>query len=218
MIITIRKSVILVFLVAFPLAFKAQEALISFTNVSYKGGKNDSLYKYIQQPIYEALSHYDVMKEVPIQIVFKKLNCSMQARPVYSSMFKRKRYRKYHVFVNSSPVNTGFTVVDMSNDQKVGLLGHELAHIRDYVDKSSWNVFIDGIKYVFSKKFRKKYERDTDSRAIANGLGRQLGVFSNFLDNYPNINEKYKKRLDRFYLSTQEIKKAQKKKKAKGFK
>ena len=64
---------------------------------------------------------------------------------------------------------------------KVGLLGHELAHIECYEEKSNFDLLVTGLKYLLSEKFKHEFEIDTDKRTIDHGLGWQLYDFELYM-------------------------------------
>ena len=84
-------------------------------------------------------------------------------------------------------------------------MGHELGHICDYQNRSSFGLIGFGFKYLFSRKFIREAERNADSFAIIHGMEDYIIATKNFILDNANIPESYKDRIKRFYLSPEEI-------------
>ena len=84
-------------------------------------------------------------------------------------------------------------------------MGHELAHILYYTKKSALRILLDGIAYTSRKKFRAKFEKDTDKVAIHRGFGWQIYDFSTRVLNEKKIPEKYKSYKRKIYLSPESV-------------
>lgn len=153
---------------------------------------------------YTAISHYPELKETKIEMKFKKFNFSMAARPAKKLLTNRKK-RIYRVYVNIKKDFTGLLPSRLNYNQKTGIIGHELGHILDYSNKSLCKMIGTGIGYL-SRAYRRKLEAKTDIKAISHGLGWQLYDFNNYLNNFSDASEKYKKKKKKVYLDEKEIK------------
>jgi hypothetical protein len=151
-----------------------------------------------------ALSHYPELLNEKIEFVYSKGTYSMAARPVISSMFGNRKHRKYRIYINTVSKSKGLLLTDVGFNAQVGIIGHELAHILDYSQKSSFGILLDGIGYLF-KSYRSKYEKKTDKTAIDRGLGWQLYDFSNCTQNHLNVPESYKTYKKKIYMCPQSI-------------
>ena len=58
---------------------------------------------------------------------------------------------------------------NLSKKAKIGAFGHELAHIFDYIDKSTFNIIIFGIKYL-NNNLKENIEKKTDRIAIKHNI------------------------------------------------
>jgi hypothetical protein len=171
--------------------------------------KKDKCEKMIIPGEYEAacllaLSHYPELENQKIEFVYAKGAYSMAARPVPSSMFRNRKYRKYKIFINTESKSKGLLLPNVEFNAQVGILGHELAHILDYSQKSSFRIMLDGIGYL-SKGYRAKYEKATDKVAIDRGLGWQLYEFSSCTQNHEQVPESYKIYKAKIYMCPQSI-------------
>ena len=156
-----------------------------------------------------ALSHYPALENTPITFKFKKniKKSTMQAQPVFSSLFKTRKKRKYVVRISEKIKISGkeFLTKDVPKDIMIGWLGHELGHIMDYHDRSSLNLFWFGARYLFSGSYLKEAERAADTYAVSHGMAPYILKTKGFILNNAEIQEKYKARIRKFYLSPEEI-------------
>lgn len=165
--------------------------------------------KSIEEEAKIALSHYPELKDVPIHFKFKKNihKSTMQAQPVFGSLFKPKNKRKYLILISEKVkiADTTYYTKDMPSNILIGWLGHELGHIMDYKNRSSIDLLGFGIGYLFSKSFIKKAERTADTFAVAHGMEEYILETKDFILNRSDISEKYKSRIRELYLSPEEI-------------
>ncbi|MFH0808699.1 MAG: hypothetical protein V1888_03755 [archaeon] len=84
-----------------------------------------------------------------------------------------------------------------------GLFSHELGHFEYFLTLDKWDLFIYGIKYNFSEKYKKRIEKETDINAIKKGYAQELYAQRKFKWNSKNKNTE---KLKSVYLSPNEIK------------
>lgn len=169
--------------------------------------------KIIPQEILEetkvALSYYPELEDVEIEFKFKdKIKKSfMQAQPEFSNLFKGKDNRSYYVFISSKVKieDEEFSIEDVPSDVLIGWLGHELGHIMDYRNKSAMGLIIFGLRYVTSNNYIREAERVADTYAVNKGMGEYIIKTKNFILNHSKLSENYKNRIQRLYLSPEEI-------------
>lgn len=210
-----RKIILLAIIIIDCFACKAQESIIpircdSMYYVSILDSLKSSYPNCYNIPpefelaFYTAISHYPELKATNIEMKLKKFNFSMAARPAKKLLANRKK-RIYRVYANIKKDFTGLLPSRLNYNQKTGIIGHELGHILDYSNKSMCKMIGTGIGYM-SRAYRRKLEAKTDIEAIRHGLGWQLYDFNNYLYNYSDASEKYKKKKKRIYLDEKEIK------------
>ncbi|QDO95665.1 hypothetical protein FNB79_06265 [Formosa sediminum] len=165
--------------------------------------------KSIQEEAKKALSFYPELDSVEIDIRFKKeiKKSTMQAQPQFWSLLKGKKGRRYVIFISKKIkiTDSEFSTKLIPSHVIVGWLGHELGHICDYQNRSTFNLIRFGFKYLFSEKFIKEAERNADSFAIIHGMEDYIIATKNFILDNANIPDSYKNRIKRFYLSPEEI-------------
>ena len=128
----------------------------------------------------------------------------MAARPAKKLLANRKK-RIYRVYANIKKDFGGVLPATLKFNQKVGVIGHELAHVLDYSNKSLCKLVGTGIGYLFVS-YRRKIEKNTDIETIKHGMGWQLYDYKDFLFNATCATEKYKKKKAKVYLNEKEIK------------
>lgn len=182
--------------------------LLLAMSLSFSYSQN-TIPKCIEEEAMIALSHYPELKDIPIHFKFKKNihKSTMQAQPVFGSLFKPRNKRKYLILISEKVkiADTTYYTKDMPSNILIGWLGHELGHIMDYKNRSSVNLLGFGISYLFSKSFIKKAERTADTYAVAHGMEDYILETKDFILNKSDISEKYKSRIRELYLSPEEI-------------
>lgn len=156
-----------------------------------------------------ALSFYPELNDVNIEVKFKKniKKSTMQARPRVGSFFRRKSKRKYIILISEKFKITDkeFSTIDVPTDVLIGWIGHELGHIMDYQDRSKLNLIWFGVKYIFSKSHIIEAERAADTYAVTHGMEDYILKTKDFILNNAGITASYKLRIQKYYLSPEEI-------------
>jgi hypothetical protein len=170
-----------------------------------------SLYQNIEEidnfvkPIYIAAHYYPELIHAKIKFGQRRMKTSMAARPSIWFIFQKRENRKYKILVNNDSIHKAPRLIhNMSLNMQIGVIGHELAHIKDYSNMSSFHLFTYGFKYLF-KNQRKLIEHKTDSIAIAHGLGWQIYDFASYINSSDKISKKYKKYKLNIYLRPKQI-------------
>lgn len=158
----------------------------------------------------KALSYYPELMDVEIDFQFqKKIHGSvMQAQPkIGSLLFNKKDNRAYRVKISRYlELNDNFLPIEeLPSKVLLGWLGHELGHIKDYLDRSAVNLISFGVKYYLSKDFVTEAEVTADSHSVSNGLGAEIVATKNFVLNHERIPEKYKEKIRALYMSPGEV-------------
>ncbi|MBM1104594.1 hypothetical protein JQC67_00450 [Aurantibacter crassamenti] len=163
----------------------------------------------IENEAEKALSYYPELENTAITFKFKNKikKSTMQAQPVFGSLFKSKKKRKYVILISErfKIEDTVYSTKDIPSDVLIGWLGHELGHVMDYEQRSSLNLIGFGIGYSFSMKYLKNAERTADTYAVNHGMESYIIATKNFILNEAGIPETYKNRIKKYYLSPEEI-------------
>jgi hypothetical protein len=161
----------------------------------------------IRSDIISALEFYPELANARIQFKYKPIKQTMNSRPAPGNIFRRKAHRHYTIIVNNNKgKHKGLPFEELSFNIKIGWLGHELAHICEYETINNWETFWFALKYISSKQFIRKVERNTDLITIQHGLACPLYDGIDYLFRNKDIGEKYRKYAQDNSLSLKEIK------------
>lgn len=159
--------------------------------------------KQCELPALIALSYYPELHDTSIEFKYSDIKTTMETRPKSISAIRGSN-RTYIIFIdNKVDNNYGILLNDVPFNAQIGLIGHELAHIADYKEKSSRELITFGIEYISDRKA--DIEKQTDRYTIKKGLGWQLKDWSNFVLNLSNANQAYKDYKKENYLTPKEI-------------
>jgi hypothetical protein len=138
-------------------------------------GVHKNIADSLKLPFFVALSYYPELYAAKIDVESKMMFTTMEARPSSPSVFRQKRKRVYKIFINNrkGPAK-GINLAKLNFNTRVGFFGHELAHLLSYQMRSGAQLIGMGAKYIFSKKYKRALERQTDLETINRGLGFAL--------------------------------------------
>ncbi len=162
-------------------------------------GRNKEIPEEYELAALLALSHYPELADARIRFVINYDQVPITSKPAIGTLFRAKKHRVYIITISDADSRHPAYLKNQSFNAQVGGLGHELAHTVYYERKSFWNFIAIGVSFA-SGKFQKRFERDTDRRAIEYGLGWQiydwaLELRGGRVRDDPNF------WLDRYYLS-----------------
>lgn len=128
-----------------------------------------------------ALSYFPELKGTHIRFMVKPAYSLLQTRPVSHGIFNRHK-RQFTITISDStywklmPIQLD----SMNFNAQVGVIGHELSHVSDFIQRNFISLAMSGVKHLFSK-YIDRFEYRTDSICIAHGLGFQLLAWSRFV-------------------------------------
>jgi predicted SprT family Zn-dependent metalloprotease len=152
---------------------------INFEVLKTEFGQNKTIPKEFEKQILVALSFYSELRNTKIVFKVKKSIVPLASRPTFWSVFKRRKNRTYKIMISSKTIGflTPILLKNLSYNAQIGVLGHEIAHIAEYIHKNSWQIIGMGFGQL-SGKYIDKFEYATDMRCIEHGLGYQLLAWS----------------------------------------
>ena len=163
----------------------------------------------IENEIITALDYYPELKDTKIEFRFKKniKKSTMQARPTFGSFFRSRKNRKYVILISETfkISEKRFLTTEIPSRILVGWIGHELGHIVDYQRRNKLNLIWFGLKYLFSDNHIIEAERAADTYAVSHGMESYILETKKFILNHADITPTYKSRIQKYYLSPEEI-------------
>lgn len=173
--------------------------LVKFRNVEKES---------IRQSFLEVVKRYDSLHQYEIVLTQKRIKAStMQAQPTFRpiDIFEGvKRYEiKLGVFVRDCE---DLKISELPEDVLTGWFAHELGHVVDYEPYNNLQMLSYGLKYLFSEKFRIKAEQAADYIAIEHGFHDEIIATKEFILDHDLVEETYKKKIRKYYLSVEDVK------------
>ncbi len=153
-------------------------------------GNHKKIPATFEAPILQALSFFPELKNIRIDFILRKGYAPLSARPTFGGIFRSAKKRKYKVFISSS-INgewDKFTLKNMAFVPSVGILGHELSHVKNFAKMSGLGLVGLGINHM-SKKYMNRFEFLTDSLCISQGMGEYLlasAIYARTIFNAPD--------------------------------
>jgi len=144
-------------------------------------GQNKQLPPGFELQALIALSYFPELKNTHIKFMVKHAYSLLQTRPIGRGIFNRHT-RQFTITISDStywklmPIQLD----SMNFNAQIGVIGHELSHVSDFINRSLINLAMSGVKHL-SSKYIDRFEYRTDSICIAHGLGYQLLAWSRFV-------------------------------------
>lgn len=137
---------------------------------------NKTILKDFEAQSLIALSYFPELKNTKIKFKLKNRTTPLTSRPSFFSMFRGAKKRTYVITISnqSTPYLNLILLKNLNFNAQIGVLGHELCHISDYIHKGFGKMSRIGSDMVFSKKRIDVLEYNTDLCCINHGLGYQL--------------------------------------------
>lgn len=143
--------------------------------------KNHKIYPVKwEKAIHTSLTAYPELDKIRIRFREKRRITPLSTRPTLASIFRWHIHRTYLVTISSKTLKVLRPILfdSLSDSAKVGVLGHELAHISD-MKRFGFRGFLGhSLQYIFNERYGDIFEYQTDSLCIAHGLGPELKVWS----------------------------------------
>ena len=176
----------------FSLAGSSQKPVTEFFPDSYsdadyillkqRRGMNKEIPEVYEKQILLALSYFPELINTHIIFRIKPAHSPLSARPSWLSVIRRKESRVYLITISDSSEKAIMPLLyrNMPFNAQVGVIGHELSHVSDFIRKNSLGLLRIGLGNM-SNHFLDRFEYRTDSICIAHGLGYQLLTWSKFV-------------------------------------
>ncbi len=171
-------------------------------------GKNKELPLGYELQALLALSCYPDLSDISIIFRFVKADIPLMTR-VKPSTFHLAPGRRIYVVNITNQIKKDREAILFENidfNMQVGVLAHELAHVTDYLSKSSLQLFKTALLYPV-KSYKQRLERTMDIETIHHGAGYQLLDFAKYVSSLQpqHPDDKYFSSYFSFYLTPLEI-------------
>ena len=144
-------------------------------------GDNKQLPKTFELQALIALSYFPELTNTRIQFIVKPAYSLLQTRPAGRGIFNRHTRRFFMTISDSTYWKLApIQLAAMDFNAQVGVIGHELSHVSDFISRNFISLAMSGVKHL-SSKYIDRFEYQTDSICIAHGLGYQLLAWSKFV-------------------------------------
>lgn len=176
--------------------FDCDATLRSFSRIS-------TIPEHYRKQFAIGLSYFPELKNTPIRIKFRRVKTTMQARPVFSTIFTGSRV--YQIVINEGGRFSGIEFQQAPFNAQVGVIAHELSHLLDFEFKGSSALLQTGFSYLFPSG-KRRYERAVDLMTLLKGAGWQLHDWARYsMFDSPQATPAYKAFKRKYYLNPSEI-------------
>jgi hypothetical protein len=165
---------------------------VAILELKKRYGKNKTIPKLYEENILRALSHYPELVNIHIEFsLAKKHPVPYGTAPLPGAFLKPRSKRKYNITLleEAKEPERSALFKNLSAEARLGVLGHELAHVVQYNACSRAGLIKTGLLFSF-KKFRQRMEKNADRLAIEHGLGEQLYKHAVYIRSIPGYTEK----------------------------
>lgn len=143
-----------------------------------------------QQSVAVAAARFDELQHVRIRFRYQPIRTTLNVRPAFFSVFRRPHRRIYVIRINEKIDFQGITIDEVPLEAQIGIWGHELSHVLDYHQKSSFGILHTGLRYIF-RSSRSAYEKEIDEMTIHRGLGNELRAWKIYLYRHSSADDSY---------------------------
>ena len=153
---------------------------VALARLEAEFGQHKRIPERYRAQILTALSFFPELRRVKIDFVVRKSLIPLASRPRYSSLLLGAKHRRYVITISSESTAalTPILLENLPYNAQVGVLGHEISHVANYLHTSAWGLTRIAWGLVFSKRATDRFEAKTDQTCIEHGLGFQLLAWS----------------------------------------
>ena len=149
-----KKITLLLLFTALATASFSQSAISGEVSVNHAQQRDSSIYlsqytKHKKLPAgYEkeaiaALSYFPELRDVTVKFRVKKSFATLKTRPDFVSIFMPEGHRSYVITISDKTIQklSPITFKNLTENARIGVLGHELSHVADFSKKTTWQSF-----------------------------------------------------------------------------
>jgi hypothetical protein len=129
-----------------------------------------------------ALSYYSELRNVRVKFRIKRSFATLKTKPTFLSMFMPEGHRSYVITISDKTIRKlmPLTFANLPVNARIGVIGHELAHVVDFSKKTTWQSFKVALGHL-NKHYMDSLEFNTDRICIDHGLGKNLETWSSYI-------------------------------------
>jgi hypothetical protein len=145
-------------------------------------GNKKIIPKAYELPILISLSHFPELRDLPIEFVVKNSYTPLSATPNIGTLFLGGNRRKFRIVISEKSTQSMNPILlkNLSFNAQLGVLGHELSHIIDYLNKPWMELIAVALNYWINPKYHEWMEKKADLHTINQGLGWELYSYYRF--------------------------------------
>lgn len=160
----------------------------------------------LREPVLAALAHFPELKSARITFRYASISATMNAQPVFNKAIFSRDNREYVIRVNDNRGEvTTLQFASVPPDIQEGWIGHELGHILDYQQRSTFSILGLGVNYLLSERFKQHIELFADRAAVFKGLGEESAEGMEYVFSFAELSPEYLQHLRENYLSAEEL-------------
>lgn len=160
--------------------YKDSISKVDLVNLNSEFGKNKTFDTIYEKHILTALSYFPELVNVRIKFRLTKTNTPLSSRPTFWSLFRASQNRNYNIIISTKTKQYLEPILfeKLSYNAQIGVLGHEISHISDYITKDFFGLISLLWIEIFTKKQVDAFEKTIDEICLNHGLGFQLLAWS----------------------------------------
>ena len=152
----------------------------------------------------KALSFFPELENVSIvvhEMPFYGVQHTTRAYPPIVILHWPKSKWTFPIVINKNR-NINIPFSDLTEEQQIGILAHELSHVTKYINFSRRDILWFSVKYALNKEFVRKIEKETDLKVIEKGAGVYLlkerihASYFRLNNPYPEVEDTYITQID----------------------
>lgn len=133
-------------------------------------------------------------------------NTTMRAQPILNFQFWDRKKRHYRIDIcDHTTLEHATPLRKLPQEVLIGWFAHELGHIVDYQNRTPLGMLRFGLGYLLMSTYRIGAERQADIYAIEHGFFDYLLATKKYILEQSSLPNHYKKRIEKYYMSPDEI-------------
>ncbi len=151
-----------------------------------------------------ALNQYPELQYKVIHFKHTTIKTTLNCRPTFASSFKAAANRVYIIRINNSPSFEGVKMYAVPFQARIGIYGHEIAHIADYSQMNTWQLISTGLHYLYIKG-KRNIEHRVEEIAFDHGFGLYIYQWTHFLYTKSGSTERYLNHKSKIYYKPKDV-------------